>query len=192
MAGNSEIDAEVGKALHRLRNERSMTVTELATQAQVSVAMISRIENGNVSPSLNTLQSLAQALSVSIMALFSNTKKSADVHHVRAGSGLPSRRLTDDHAHDYLLLGKHVGVGGSFQSARIQIERDSSGTLPVYQHEGHVFIYLIKGKAIYSCENETFEMFPGDTLSFDAKLTHVFSKIISKSVNFITVSARPD
>ena len=74
MAGNSEIDAEVGKALHRLRHERSMTVTELATQAQVSVAMISRIENGNVSPSLNTLQSLAQALSVSIMALFQTRK----------------------------------------------------------------------------------------------------------------------
>jgi DNA-binding XRE family transcriptional regulator/quercetin dioxygenase-like cupin family protein len=192
MAGNSEIDAEVGRALYRLRHERSMTVTELATQAGVSVAMISRIENGNVSPSLNTLQSLAQALSVSIMSFFSNTERPADVHHVRAGSGLPSRRLTDNHAHDYLLLGKHGGIGGTFQSARIQIERGSSGTLPRYQHEGYVFIYLIKGKALYSCESETFEMAVGDTLSFDAKLTHGFSKIHSKTVDFLTVSTRPD
>lgn len=169
-----------------------MTVTELAKQAGVSVAMISRIENGNVSPSLNTLQSLAQALSVSIMALFSNTEKPADVHHVRAGSGLPSRRITDDHAHNYLLLGKHGEIGGSFQSARIQIERDSSGTLPLYQHEGYVFIYLIKGKAIYSCEGQAFEMSPGDTLSFDAKLTHGFSEIITNTIDFLTVSSRPN
>ena len=192
MAGDSEIDAEVGRALHRLRQERSMTVTELATQANVSTAMISRLENGNVSPSLNTLQALSQALSVSIMALISNCENSADVHHVRAGQGLPSRRLTPDHAHDYLLLGKHGGPGGNFQSARIRIDRESAANLPSYQHEGHVFIYVIEGEARYSCGAESFSMVAGDTLSFDAKLPHGFAEIISNSVEFITVSARPD
>ena len=192
MAGNSEIDAEVGRTLNRLRHERSLTVTELAARAGLSTAMISRIENGHVSPSLSSLQALAEALSVSLMALFSHSDNSADVHHVKAGDGLPSRRLTPDHAHDYLLLGKHAGPGGSFQSARIRITRDNSDSLPSYQHEGYVFICMISGKARYSCGAESFDMQAGDTLSFDAKLPHGFREILSDEIEFITVSSRPE
>lgn len=192
MAGNSEIDAEVGRTLNRLRHERSLTVTELAARAGLSTAMISRIENGHVSPSLSSLQALAEALSVSLMALFSHSDNSADVHHVKAGDGLPSRRLTPDHAHDYLLLGKHAGPGGSFQSARIRITRDNSDSLPSYQHEGYVFICMTSGKARYGCGAESFDMQAGDTLSFDAKLPHGFREILSDEIEFITVSSRPE
>ena len=191
MAEKIDTETEVGRTLQRLRQERNLTVTELASHAQVSTAMISRIENGHVSPSLNTLQSLADALSVPLMALFAHSDSAADVHHVRAGAGLPGRRITQDHAHDYLLLGKHSGPGGSFQSARIRIHRADAGALPRYQHEGHVFIYMIEGKAIYGCGNEDFPMSAGDTLSFDAKLPHGFREIQSDEVEFITVSTRP-
>ncbi|KIC07629.1 DNA-binding protein [Leisingera sp. ANG-M1] len=192
MAGGSEIDAEVGRTLNRLRQERALTVTQLAAQAQLSTAMISRIENGHVSPSLNTLQALADALSVSLMALFSHSENAADVHYVKAGQGLPSRRLTPDHAHDYLLLGKHSGPSSSFQSSRIRIRREDSGTLPSYQHEGYVFIYMIEGTAAYGCGGEIFEMSAGDTLSFDAKLPHGFKEIRTEAIEFITTSTKPE
>ena len=187
----SDTELEIGRTLQRLRQERSLTVTELATQANLSTAMISRIENGHVSPSLGTLQALADALSVSLMALFSHSDHTADVHHVPAGTGLPSRRITHDHAHDYLTLGKHSGPGGSFQSARIRISKQDQATLPKYQHEGHVFIYMIGGRALYVCGTEEFLMAAGDTLSFDAKLPHGVDKILSDAIEFITVSTRP-
>ncbi len=186
-----EPELEIGRTLHRLRQERNLTVTELAARAQVSTPMISRIENGHVSPSLGTLQALADALSVPLMALFSHSGNTADVHHVAAGTGLPSRRITPDHAHDYLLLGKHSGPSGSFQSARIRISRLESDTLPSYQHEGYVFIYMIEGRATYGCGTEEFPMSAGDTLSFDAKLPHGFRDIRSDEIEFITVSTRP-
>ena len=149
MASGSEIDVEIGRTLNRLRTERSLTVTQLAAKANLSTAMISRIENGHVSPSLSSMHALADALSVSLMALFSHSNSAADVHHVKAGQGLPSRRLTPDHAHDYLMLGKHSGPSGIFQASRIRILRENSGTLPSYQHEGYVFIYMIEGEATY-------------------------------------------
>ena len=52
MAEKSEIDIAVGRALNRLRGERGLTVTALAEGAGVSPPMISRIEKGQVSPSL--------------------------------------------------------------------------------------------------------------------------------------------
>lgn len=153
--------------------------------------MISRIEGGTVSPSLATLQSLANALKVPLMALFAHSDVSSDVHHVKAGEGLPSRRITQGHAHNYLLLGKHGGPGGQFQSAHITISREQSGSLPRYQHEGHVFLYMIRGDAKYRCGTEEFMMGTGDSLSFDAKLPHGFCEILSEEIEFITVSTRP-
>ncbi|WP_244614904.1 helix-turn-helix domain-containing protein [Pukyongiella litopenaei] len=185
------IEAQVGRALHRLRQERGLTAAQLAGAAGLSTAMISRIENGHVSPSLGTLQALADALEVSVMALFSNSENAADVHHVRAGQGLPSRRITPDHSHDYLLLGKHTGPGGSFLSARIHIARHEAGTLPRYQHEGQVFMYVIEGRASYACGAQVFALAPGDTLSFDGKLPHGFTEIRSDHIEFISVTHRP-
>ncbi len=187
----TEPELEIGRTLQRLRQERQLTVTELAAQSKVSAPMISRIENGHVSPSLSTLHALADALSVSLMAMFSHTDTTSDVHHVQAGTGLPSRRITPDHAHDYLLLGKHSGPSGSFQSARIRISKQDQRKLPNYQHEGYVFIYMIEGSAIYGCGTEEFEMSEGDTLSFDAKLPHGVRDILSDEIEFVTVSTRP-
>ena len=192
MTKNSDIDLSVGRTLNRLRLERGKTVTALAVDSSISQAMISRIENGQVSPSLSTLAALAEALEVPVMALLAQAGDTADVHHVLAGEGLPSRRIAPNHAHAYALLGKHGGPGGSFQSARIRIERDDAGTLPRYQHEGYAFIYVISGAAVYSCGSEHFELAEGDTLSFDAKLPHGFDDITGTHVEFITVSSRPD
>ena len=126
------------------------------------------------------------------MALVAETDGTADVHHVKAGQGLSSRRIATNHAHEYALLGKHGGPGGSFQSARIRIEQKDAGTLPRYQHEGHTFIFVISGAATYLCGSEEFELTEGDSLSFDAKLPHGFLQITGTHVEIITVSSRPD
>lgn len=187
-----EIEIAVGRAVNRLRQARGQTVTALSAEAGVSQAMISRIEKGQVSPSLGTLAALASALEVPVMALLAQSGNTGDVHHVKAGQGLPSRRVAPDHVHEYLLLGKHGGPSGSFQSARIRIDRDQAGTLPSYQREGHAFIYVISGAARYRYGPEEFDLATGDTMSFDTKLAHGFIEITGDHVEFITVSACPD
>lgn len=185
------IDTAVGQALNRLRLERGLTVTALAAQAGLSPAMVSRIESAQVSPSLSSLSALAGALSVPVMALLAQHEQAADIHHVKAGQGLPSRRVTPGHGHDYLLLGKHGGPGGRFEAARIRIEAADAGTLPTYQHEGYAFIHVISGAATYRCGASVFALGPGDSLSFDAKLPHGFSQITDGHIAFLTVSSRP-
>lgn len=192
MSDKSKLDIEVGQTLHRLRGERGLTVASLAQSAAVSQAMISRIENGQVSPSLSTLAALAQALSVPVMALVAQVDQVADVHHVKAGQGLTSRRVTANETHNYHLLGKHSGPGGSFQAARVRLTAAETESFPVYQHEGHVFLQILSGQAVYRCGEALFQLESGDTLTFDAKLPHGMTRIKGDVVEFITVSSRPD
>ncbi len=187
-----EIDIAVGRSVNRLRLDRGMTVMTLAKEAGLSGSMISRLENGQVSPSLGTLAAIASALSVPVTALLARTSGMADVHHVRAGKGIQAHRITENHTHQYMLLGKHSGPNGDFEAARVRISREDAGELPRYFHDGYVFLTMMSGKARYTCCGSEFELSPGDTLSFDAKLEHGVSEILSPEIEFITVSFRRD
>ena len=69
-ASASASDVDVGQCLRRRRGERSLSLRALAEQSGVSVNTLSLIENGKVSPSVSTLQRIAQTLQVPIKALF--------------------------------------------------------------------------------------------------------------------------
>ncbi len=193
MLEKPDIHEALGRTLNRLRQERGLTVTALADAAGLSAAMVSRIENAQVSPSLATLSALAGAMEVPEMALLAQQDPVADIHHVRAGAGLPSRRVTPGHSHDYLLLGRQEGMGWRFEAARIRIEAAAAaaGSLPGYQHEGSVFISVLSGGAVYRCGGQMFDLDAGDSLCFDAKLPHGVSRITGDHFAFISVTARP-
>ena len=186
-----DVNAQIGIALRQLRQANLLTLTELADISSVSSGMISRIENGQVSPSLATLDALAKGLNVQLMSLFAHTSNSSDIYHVPEGEGLNARRISPGHAHEFVLLGKHADGKGIFSSARVVIRRDASSNPPQYHHEGYVFMYIVSGQATYECGAEQFELTAGASLSFDAKLPHRFVKIHSDEVHMLTVSARP-
>lgn len=86
-----DLSGSVGKAIKRQREIANFTMRHLANESGVSAAMISRIESGQVSPSLATLEALANALSLSVVTLFADTVKTADVMFVKAGEGIPGK-----------------------------------------------------------------------------------------------------
>ena len=68
--GETLLQEAIGRQVRKLRQGQNLTVMDLSRAASVSVAMISKIENGQTAPSLGTLQRLAQALGVQVSALF--------------------------------------------------------------------------------------------------------------------------
>ncbi len=65
-----QLEALIGLEIRRLRKSRDLTVAELGAAAGISMGMLSKVENGAISPSLATLHALATALSVPITRLF--------------------------------------------------------------------------------------------------------------------------
>ena len=49
------MDVNIGERLKKVRLERGYTLKDVAAKSGYSKALISRIENGNVSPSINSL-----------------------------------------------------------------------------------------------------------------------------------------
>jgi len=67
----SDLISPLAEHLRRLRTERALTLHDLATKSGVSRASLSRVENGEVSPTAETLGRLASALELPISQLLS-------------------------------------------------------------------------------------------------------------------------
>ena len=64
------LEVAIGREVRAYRKQKGITVAELSMQTDLSIGMLSKIENGNTSPSLTTLQTLANALSVPLSSFF--------------------------------------------------------------------------------------------------------------------------
>jgi transcriptional regulator with XRE-family HTH domain len=63
---------DLGEKLRAARASRNLSLRELAAKAEVSASLLSQIENGRANPSVRSLHSIADALSVPIDYFFPN------------------------------------------------------------------------------------------------------------------------
>lgn len=69
----------IGEKLRAVRQERDMSLRELADKAEISASMLSQIETGKVFPSVRSLYSIASALSVSVDYFFPELSENQSV-----------------------------------------------------------------------------------------------------------------
>ncbi len=189
-AAHGGIGAAVGGAIREFRDLRGMTARDLAARAGVSAGMVSRIENGQVSPSLGILEGLAGALEVPVASLFSNAGAPiADFTHVRKGQGLRSRRMMGDHAHSFVVLGFHRRLDLQFEALLVEIARNGATAPPTYTGSGCVFIYVLEGESIYRYGREEIRLAEGDSVCLDAEIRYGVHKVLTPRLRFLSVQA---
>lgn len=183
------IDRAIGSSLKELRRQRGHSARSLAELSGVSAAMVSRIENGLVSPSIGTLAALAEALEVPIVSLFREARTDhTDFTLVRHGEGLKSTRISDGHRHEYINLAMHSRKDLRFQVRQVTLLREG-GQPPTYVGHGVVFIQVTSGEAIYRYGQQRFTLRAGDSISVDAELNHGFVDVLTPQFTFLTVQA---
>jgi transcriptional regulator with XRE-family HTH domain len=165
------VEAAIGTQVRALRRKYDMTVMDLATQAGLSVSMLSKIENGGTSASLGTLQSLAKALNVPLGFFFAKFDEKRDATYVPSGRGLPIERRGTSSGHLYQLLGHSVKSEIAVEPYLITLT-DEADPYPIFQHEGVEFIYMLKGEVGYRHADKTYLLRRGDSLFFDAQAPH--------------------
>jgi len=79
------LEVAIGREVRAFRRKQEITVADLSATTGLSIGMLSKIENGNTSPSLTTLQTLADALSVPLSAFFKAFEEARSAVHTKAG-----------------------------------------------------------------------------------------------------------
>ncbi|MEM6439866.1 MAG: XRE family transcriptional regulator [Pseudomonadota bacterium] len=184
------LEAALGRELRALRRQQGLTVAELAAKSGLSGGMLSKIENGQASPSLTTLQTLAEALSAPITAFFRGLEETPPAMHVRAGEGVDVERRGARAGHQYALLG-HAGSNRSgviVEPYMITLTAESD-VFPAFQHDGMEFLYMLEGAVDYRHGDRVYPLRPGDSLFFDADAPHGPEALVSLPARFLSIIA---
>ena len=182
------LEVAIGREIHAFRKQQNITVAELAGETNLSIGMLSKIENGNTSPSLSTLQTISNALSVPLTAFFRQYEEQRMAVHTKAGEGVQIEREGTRAGHQYNLLG-HIGGNSSsviVEPYLITLD-DESDIFKTFQHSGIETIFMLEGEVNYLHGNQIYCLKPGDTLFFDADAPHGPEKLVKLPARYLSI-----
>jgi transcriptional regulator with XRE-family HTH domain len=165
------IASAIGVQIRQIRKRQEITAADLAHRAGLSTGMLSKIETGSVSASLESLEAVARALNVPLTSFFASYEERSDCSHVPAGKGVTIERRGSKAGHQYQLLG-HTLSGDVVVEPYLITLTDEAEPYPVFQHAGIEFIYMLSGAVSYRHADKTYELRPGDALMFDSRAPH--------------------
>jgi len=155
-----------------VRERQGLTLTDVAATAGISAGMLSRLETGHVTPSLETLVALADALGVKPALLLQDLGgEEQGAQRVPAGQGLEVVRRGTRRGHTYHLLAAQRGPKKSFEPFLVTLT-DKSEVFPGFQHLGTEFIHVLTGSLTYRHGTHSYPLGPGDSLSFRGEVPH--------------------
>lgn len=186
------LEVAIGREVRAHRKQKGITVAELSMQTELSIGMLSKIENGNTSPSLTTLQTLANVLSVPLTSFFRQYEERREAVHTKAGEGVEIDREGTRAGHQYNLLG-HIGgnASGVIVEPYLITLTEKSDTFETFQHSGIETIYMLEGELEYRHGNDTFHLKPGDTLFFDSDAPHGPEKLVKLPAKYLSIISYP-
>jgi transcriptional regulator with XRE-family HTH domain len=149
-------DGDFVARVRALRLQRGLTLKALGRRAELSHPFLSQLERGLARPSVESVERIAEALGVSVGALWAPPRAGAPAL-VRAGEAGPEpvRRLSPP--------GEPLVV------------HEWSGGEPEWPDEprcGAAVVYVIRGALEIDVEGEVFALDEGDALHFDGSAPH--------------------
>jgi transcriptional regulator with XRE-family HTH domain len=188
--------APPGALMKRLREERGMTLAELARLTRKTKGYLSKIERSRKLPPFTTLSTIAQALGVDLDLFLSGQAPAMGndaASQAAAGKGLPPRipkgspytrfRNLDIHRHrdgirpflrgdSYAYLPLVTQYRGKYMSPFLmQLPPGKSRT---FTHDSEEFTMLLEGRVDLIYEKRTHHLSAGDSFYLDSRIEHAF------------------
>jgi transcriptional regulator with XRE-family HTH domain len=193
-AAAPDVGRQLGAVARRVRESQRLTLTDVAATAGISAGMLSRLETGHVTPSLETMVALADALGVKPALLLQDVGgEEQGAQRVPAGQGLEVVRRGTRRGHTYHLLAAQRGPKKSFEPFLVTLT-DKSEVFPGFQHPGTEFIYVLAGSLTYRHGSHRYPLGPGDSLSFRGEVPHgpeTLGKVPIRMLSIIIYDEQP-
>ena len=180
--------ASVGPRIRALREAGGLSLRDLATRTGVSAPMLSQVERGETSPTLQVAGRIAAGLELSLSQLL-RLDEGGTVSIVRAGDDKPARERTG-HRTEVLTPG--------LPGQRAELSRHtlapgaSTGDAddpPLHEPGAREIAHVEDGTVTLMVDGQRHDLRAGDTVTFDADLPHHFENPGPGEATFLAVVA---
>ena len=173
----AEVD-HIGPRLRRLRTQRGVTLTSLASTTGISKSTLSRLETGQRRPTLELLLALSHAYRVPLDDLVG----APDV-------GDPRVRLKPGRVKGRTVIPLTRQPDG-MQAWKIVIPT-SKVTPEPRAHDGYEWIYVLSGRMRLVLGDQDWTLGPGEVAEFDTKVPHWFGSTGDEPAEILSIFGRP-
>ncbi|WP_066605774.1 cupin domain-containing protein [Celeribacter halophilus] len=181
---------DLGARLRAERQNKGLTLKQLADRAGCSLSMLSKIETEQASPSLKTLHQITAALGTSILQLFREAG-GQDVSLYRHGErpSVVVRRQSDQPAiYIERLSPTYAGTMLDANIHTLEPGADSGGDI---RHDGEEIGYVLEGAAELCVNGEVIPLVQGDSFYFASALPHRYRNTFDGTTRILWVNTPP-
>jgi transcriptional regulator with XRE-family HTH domain len=157
---------DIGSKIRAIRNRKKITIAKMCEETGLSKGFISNIENNNTSPSISTLQTIANFLGVPLPYLLLEKKK-----HMRVIRKNERRSSTFNN-----LKIEHLTSKGGLRMMIVEFPPGSSIGEP-HSHEGEESHLVLEGKVLAEQGEDSVIAEKGDSFSWNASVPHYVKNI---------------
>jgi len=190
-SGAEEFD--IGAKIRALRRTRRLTLREVARETGFSPALISQIENNNVTPPIGTLAKIARVLRVKVGYFFEEGDAGGVYEVVRVGERRRVERVISP-------LGTRPGyhfeaLALSFRNHKLSpflltMAKDSEPPPNQYTHDGEEFLMVLSGRVEVEIGDERHLLDPGDSVYLEASLKHRLMRAGDEEATVLAIICR--
>jgi transcriptional regulator with XRE-family HTH domain len=177
----------IGEHIRRLRSDRGLSVRAFAARTGFSPSFISQLENGQVSPSLGSLQKIAETLGVTLGEFFAAAETGEESLIVRPED---RRRLDSTWTDTHL-----EALGAMARSRRLEPvlavfgPGGKSGRHP-HAPSREEFAFVIKGQITLTLADEENTMVAGDAVTLPAQAPRLWENRSREVAEILIISSR--
>lgn len=180
---------DLGQRVRDLRKARAWTLEQAATQAGLARSTLSKIENGQMSPTYDALKKLATGLEISVPQLFtppSDERINGRMVVTKTGEGAAHATATYEHE----LLAQNLSKK-SMLPYRARIRARSIDEFEGWvRHDGEEFLYVLTGVIrLYTEFYEPVELRRGDSAYYDSTMGHNVISTSTEDANILWVTS---
>ena len=170
---NEELLLLLGDKIKTKRNQKNITLEQLAGKAGVSKGLISQIENNRTVPSLPVLFNIIHSLDEDLKTFFGDMHDAVNKSHVliirKGQEKLFAKEPVKGFSYKRILT---RSVASQAADVVLLELKKNAGRKQMISTDAFECKYILKGKVEYQVEKETFTLEEGDTLFFDGRAPH--------------------
>lgn len=190
--GEDAAPLDLGARVRELRKARDWTLEQAAREAGLARSTLSKIENGQMSPTYEALKKLATGLQISIPQLFTPPRPgqvNGRMGVTREGDGQAQATATYEH----VLLAETLSKK-QMLPYRARIRARSLDEFDGWvRHDGEEFLYVLTGIVrLYTEFYEPIEMRRGDSAYYDATMGHNVISVSDEDATILWVTTLVD
>lgn len=180
----------IGQKLRTLRTGKKLSLVELGEHSGLSTAMLSKIERGQMIPTLPTLLRIALVFGVGLEHFFAETEEKPLASVVRRGERLRLPNRAGEDLPAYLFESLDFPVTDRRMEAYLAVFPLRSKPSEPHKHDGAELIYVFKGELVVSLGEDEITLAEGDALYFDSATPHSYRRTGKSSCSAMVVVAK--